>query len=186
MGLSGQPSLLVLAAVRHPVLSRQWHHRAVPGRKVPPDVVTKLDDREWLVEKYVDEGLSGNAVGRLIGVSGTTIRDALAAHGIPRRPTGGKRAPSVDAQLADTEWLRSRYAKLGLMGVAAALHTDSRTVGRALDAAGIERLGSNASIAARVEQVVAARDAEWRSVVLVVVTDLGGDPDDYDWPDAET
>ena len=155
----------------------------MPGRKVPPDVAARLDDRDWLVARYVDEGLSGNAVGRLIGVSGTTIRDALAVHGIPRRPSGGNRAPSVDARLADRRWLRARYAKLGLMGVAAELHTDSRTVGRALDAAGIDRLGSTAPIVARVELVVAVRDAEWRAVMERVVTELGGDPDDYLWPD---
>jgi len=28
----------------------------VPCRKVPPDVVAKLDDREWLVARYFDEG----------------------------------------------------------------------------------------------------------------------------------
>jgi hypothetical protein len=106
------------------------------------------------------------------------------SHGIPRRPQYD-RTPRLDAQLADTEWLRTRFALGGIEEIAAELHSSTRKVRRALDAAGIERLPATAPIAARADRIIAARDAEWRAVVDRIVTGLGGDPDDYVWPDTE-
>ena len=124
----------------------------------------------------------GIAVGRLIGVSGTMIRDTLTAHSI-RAARQAARVPSVDAELADTEWLRARYSKLGLMGVAAELRTTPErwvahlTLPVSNDSGRLRPspLGSAGSYA--------VREAERRAVVERVVTALGGDPDDYDWPD---
>ena len=50
----------------------------------------KYRDKEWLRQKYWDERLSMDAIGKECGVTAMTIRDWLIKHDIERRLKGGK------------------------------------------------------------------------------------------------
>lgn len=65
-------------------------------------------DKGWLYEKYWGEGLSSREVGRLAGVTGSTIRRAMRDLGVPRRQ------PVKDGPHRDPEWLREKYHGEGL------------------------------------------------------------------------
>lgn len=48
-------------------------------------------EREWLHQKYIVEGLSCPAIGKLVNRDGSTIRHWLLKYGIPTRPRGHNR-----------------------------------------------------------------------------------------------
>lgn len=67
-------------------------------------MATKLTDKEWLRNKYIDEGKSGQEIADEIGVSKYSVYRALKRHGIDTR----KRTSKYPI-LMDREWLHDQY-----------------------------------------------------------------------------
>ena len=48
-------------------------------------------NKEWLRARYLDDGLSVHKVGKLVGVTGSTIHSWLKTYRVPMREKGVKR-----------------------------------------------------------------------------------------------
>lgn len=81
---------------------------------------TELDDHsepkyrneEWLRQKYVGKGLTGEEIGELCGVSARCILDWMERYGIERRDRS--EAQLNEGPYMDEEWLREKYIDEGL------------------------------------------------------------------------
>jgi len=82
---------------------------AVHGRLEVPiatNGILAYKDREWLYRHYVEQGLEQEAIGRLVGVSGHTIRSWVRKHGL-QKPVGSwtkGRAPWNKGQQYRAGW----------------------------------------------------------------------------------
>jgi transposase-like protein len=63
-----------------------------------------LDDRDWLVTRYITQAQSTAVIARELGCTGQTVIRALRRHGIPLR-----KHTSRYPELHDKEWLRQKY-----------------------------------------------------------------------------
>ena len=54
------------------------------------NITFEFQDREWLLQKYVEEKLTGVQIARLCNCHPRTIYQRLAMFGIPRRKRGVK------------------------------------------------------------------------------------------------
>jgi hypothetical protein len=110
-------------------------------RRVKPKAMLpypELADRAWLQHEYVLEGRSGPDIAAELGCSRSSLYEALARHGIARRP------PSLSSeypQLHDRTWLNRAYAAEGRPSddIAAEIGCHGNTVLRALARHGIPR-----------------------------------------------
>lgn len=68
-------------------------------------------DREWLYEKYVEDGESSTQIAREAGVTKGTILNWLDEHDIPRRERGPDKGATFGNtdQLKDKSWLKEQY-----------------------------------------------------------------------------
>lgn len=100
-------------------------------------------DKEWLHEKYVEEGKSSTQISRDVGVTRGTILNWLEKHDIPRRKSGpdtGENYGNTD-QLKDESWLKEQYLEKELSSeqIAREIGCSSQSVLDWLERHGIER-----------------------------------------------
>jgi AraC-like DNA-binding protein len=104
----------------------------------------QLGDASWLRRRYLDEGASMNVIAAEVGCGTATVRGALVAAGISRRPGGGRHQ---HPELTDRTWLRRRYVEelASPADIASKLGCSEHSVRRALRAADIRLQGISRS-----------------------------------------
>lgn len=101
--------------------------------------------REWLWQKYVEEGLGTTRIGRLVGRDQKRVYEWLVEFGIPMREKWRGNVPP-SKPYHDAEWLKAEYAKGGnCYTIAAACGGAPNTVHKYLVKFGIEARTSVAS-----------------------------------------
>jgi transposase len=135
-------SVLALAAELH--VARATLRKALAAAGIPRNKSGRrirhviLEDREWLRERYEDDGLSIAAIARQLEISDDAVGRALERHGIPRRDRGGQIAhPNLD----DVGWLSRMYVdeRRTQAEIAAMLEVGKAAVQRAVKGLGIQR-----------------------------------------------
>ncbi len=109
---------------------RAMRNAGVTNPNVAPSRPAVLDDRNWLIERYVTGSVSIISIAREVGVVDQTVRRALRRNSIPIRPISGGPPGGI------TEvWLRDQYVaqRLTQTELAAAAGVSTGTVARALD-----------------------------------------------------
>ena len=104
----------------------------------------ELDDREWLYQKYVIEGLSVHQIANLLGCGSSSVHRALVAHEIARRPAHGRTTPEDAVQrLQDAEWCRTQRIDLerSLQSISNELRVSLSTCARWMRVHNIQRHG---------------------------------------------
>jgi hypothetical protein len=98
----------------------------------------QLDDAEWLRARYVDAGMSMQAIGVEVGAAAETVGRALKRHGIELRRASRPPGPRV---VLDAEWLRRRYEvdRAPVTTIAAEAKVVPRTIARAVQRLGLTR-----------------------------------------------
>lgn len=142
----GCSSALVLAALRkHGIKTRQGRYA-----QLQDTATLKLEDAGWLREHHVDKQMSATEMGKIIGCTNTTVRNALLRHGIPVRgkaETTRIRSermmnnPLAARRLRDGDWLRMMYAErqVSTTQIAKLLGISEKAVNGALVREGIPR-----------------------------------------------
>ena len=134
-----------------------------------------LDDAVWMQARYVDEGMSGIAIARLVGVTPDTVYQRLRDHGIKVRPSRNR--PADDPRLDDSDWLRARHHDDGwsLERIAGETGVTSKTVAARLVAHGIPcRTGRDWDRASR--EWLERRYLVDRDGIKVIADELGTTP----------
>jgi len=94
----------------------------------------QLDDREWLHERYVEQGMTQAELAAAIGCSRSAVALAMDRLGVPARPNKVPEHP----ELHDPEWLAGQVAAGGTpREIAEGLGCHRTTVAAALRAHGI-------------------------------------------------
>jgi transposase-like protein len=96
----GCPATTVKAALRvYGIPTRMGG--PVPGTRRTAPGTERLDDREWLRARHLEEGLSCQQIAEALGCSAMTVHRALRQHGIGTRPPGNRRAAKGDVGTDD-------------------------------------------------------------------------------------
>ncbi len=95
-------------------------------------------DREWLSEKYTDEGLTIEKIAELAGCAENTIHQWLNKHDIERRGVGYR--PVEEEPYRDKEWLETQYIEKekSTRQIAGELNCSYETIRRWVNRHGIE------------------------------------------------
>jgi len=103
--------------------------------------VSKLQDREWLKQQYVDDQKSTVEIGEVLNVSPSTVRRYLGEHGIETRKSPTEKSNADFEKLDDKECLRDMYHNKGMsiQDIADDLETYYLTVYNRFVKFGIER-----------------------------------------------
>jgi hypothetical protein len=103
-----------------------------------------LDNRQWLEQKYFQEYLSYDEIGKLVGANKHQVYRAFKKLGIK-----GRVHTARYAQLNDKEWLRQKYVdeKLSLKEIATIIGCSFGAVGSSLVWAGIKTRGIKDALA---------------------------------------
>lgn len=75
---------------------------------------TKLQDKDWLKEKYVDEWQPATDIANECNVSSDTVYSWLRKHSIPVRSISETKIGKPIEKLRDESWLREQYINNGL------------------------------------------------------------------------
>jgi DNA-binding CsgD family transcriptional regulator len=75
----------------------------------------ELRKKEWLVEQYVEKGISSERIAEMVGCSGHTVRNWLRIYGIETSKRGlNPHTRFLYKELQDNDWLFQRYIVEGL------------------------------------------------------------------------
>jgi len=103
--------------------------------------VTKLQDREWAKQQYVEKQKSTVEIGEELNLSPSTVRRYLEKHGIETRKTTIEKSNADFEKLDDEESLRDMYhnQELTIQDIADRLNTHYATVYNRFERFGISR-----------------------------------------------
>lgn len=136
----------------------QYSHECYMARRLNDD---RLEDPDWLYEKYVIENLDAYEIGDIIGCAHTTVLKRLREHDIRVQNASEYHTDGDTHPLRDEDWLREQYWNEGLSAVDIAdkLGCGSTTVISWMDRHGIERRGLGEHIIN--ESPSELQDEEW-------------------------
>jgi transposase-like protein len=128
--------------VSHSTVSRAAKAAGIVVPRRPPPVTRRqphpqLDDPDWLANAYTERTVTD--IAHELGVSPSTVYEALHRHGIPVRDPGASQRLRRPAELNDADWLRSRYEHATGTMIAEELGVDPQMVYAAMRHHGIER-----------------------------------------------
>lgn len=118
------------------LLSLVRHGMAIRRSSLPKRTRDRLDDREWLSQRYLADGASTIQIAAQLRCDHGTVANALTRHSIPIRPQGRRHGNYLD----NPEWLRERYLvnQVSTTAIAEEIGCAPATVNAALRAHGIE------------------------------------------------
>lgn len=110
------------------------------GRAMTKELYYKLNDGDWLREKYVNELKSAYEISELVGSSASLVYDKLDEFGIERRGIEQNRIPHAKDLVSNEKWLREKHVTERKSGpeIADMLDISGATVYWHLDEYGID------------------------------------------------
>lgn len=143
----------------------------------------KLNDVDWLSEKYIGERKTAGEIADELDVGKTTVVQRMDEHGIERRdPSESKLPENAAKKLRDKQWLQKRYSenRQSAVEIADDLGVSDVVVGSWLDRHGIHtrdisesRLPQTASEKLQDEDWLKARRKEDRASTYTIAEELG-------------
>jgi len=88
----------------------KWIHRhEIETRAASPPADSRLTDKNWLSDKYIEQEYTCQHIGKICDCSHTVVLDWLRKHGIETRVKN----PVPDERLTDEKWLKEKYTDGG-------------------------------------------------------------------------